>query len=432
MYRIFIPTDKKQSTARGYWQSSDSGKLCRDYLRIIETDKITNKILTAYCQEYRQEAIFYEVIGKRTGRAIRAVIYYNKDKKEVLNRRWRFCLDKNELKNYIQKFRRKDIINYTIEKRDNGGYYLFTWYNIRDKKTRQRKERELIKRLVSNICRKFNKYPNIEVRQDNSFGVAGKASNWRNKIFLYTRNVRQRAKYGYSNTSYYEGRGDKINPHIQHSVKKTLRFIILHELGHLINPTDNKTQGEIWADNFALTYLPDTLPIIKRNQTQDTTDKKTKARQRWQAWYSRNKDKIKAYNHKRNHTQADNDEYITLYHYSDKYINDKISPKHFGDNYYTLNDSKASSVERAFYYLEQKPERLLAGCQYLYTVKVKASRLYDLRTDPAGYIKKYDNITILLNAIKAKGYIGAIYNVGYNVAILFRAVKVYQFNNRRA
>lgn len=256
MYKIYLPTDKKTATARGYWKS-DSGKVCKDYLRIIEADKVSNKILTAYCQEYKQEAIFYEVIGKRTGRKLRAVIFYNKDKKDVLNRKRQWiCIDKAELREAIKRFKKADIVNYTIEKRPAGGYTLFTWYKIRDTKPRIRRHKKLIRKLIENICHKFNKYPNIDVRYDVFGGIAGKASRYRNKLFIYTRNVRERAIYGYSNTSYYKGRGDKINPYIQHNVKKTLRFIILHELAHLLQAEDTPhIQGEIEADAFALRYL---------------------------------------------------------------------------------------------------------------------------------------------------------------------------------
>ena len=255
MYKIFIPTEKKQSIARGYWKS-DSGKICRDYLRIVELEKISNKILTTYCQEYKQEAIFYEVISNKTGRKLRAVIYYNKNKKDILNvkRQWN-CIDKKELREAIKRFKIADIINYTIEKRPLGGYILFTWYKIADKKRRVRKHKKLVKKLIEKICRKFNQYPNINVRNDYYFGCAGKANRYENKIFIYPKNVRTRAIEGYTNTSYYEGRGDKINSYIQHSVKKTLRFIILHELGHLLQPELEIIEGEIWADNFALQHI---------------------------------------------------------------------------------------------------------------------------------------------------------------------------------
>ena len=114
---------------------------------------------------------------------------------------------------------------------------------------------------------------------------------------------------------------------------------------------------------------------------------------------------------------------IKLYHYSNKKI-DNISVDKFGDNYFTLRDSQASDIKRAFYYLENKPiEYRFKDCRYTYIIEVSKNKLYDLKIDKNNLKYKYqDNIDGLLRYIKQK-YQGCIYNVGYDIAILFDSVK---------
>lgn len=118
---------------------------------------------------------------------------------------------------------------------------------------------------------------------------------------------------------------------------------------------------------------------------------------------------------------------IKLYHNSNAKI-DKITVDNYGNGLYTNNDIKASTLNRSFFYTEPEPqETRFKGCKYCYIVEVKASRLYDLRTDNAGLINKFStpclDIDKLLNYIKSQFYIGIIYNVGFDISCLFYSIK---------
>jgi len=136
MYKIFIPEkkyigDRKQRPPiiRGYWLSS-SGVLCKDFLRYKTIPKITDKILSDYKLKYKQEAIFFEVINNLTGNKLRAICYYNKNKKEVYEfwqYKYTYCDTKTALKKTIKEYQKDGIINYTIEKRTNRDFYIFAW-----------------------------------------------------------------------------------------------------------------------------------------------------------------------------------------------------------------------------------------------------------------------------------------------------------------
>ena len=70
-------------------------------------------------------------------------------------------------------------------------------------------------------------------------------------------------KKGYDNF-YYTGRAEKINRYIVGNYKKALRFVLLHEVGHIIfynkygisriHNTSLKRK-EKYADNFAIRYI---------------------------------------------------------------------------------------------------------------------------------------------------------------------------------
>lgn len=75
-----------------------------------------------------------------------------------------------------------------------------------------------------------------------------------NSIVLNPVNIEKRSLTGF-NDMYYTGRADKINPLCKNDYFLTLKFVILHELGHFIYKTNNWIQNEILADNFALQYI---------------------------------------------------------------------------------------------------------------------------------------------------------------------------------
>jgi len=82
MIKVFIPQDKTQgkTNIRGLWLNKD--KIYYDYLKVVNTSFIEGKQLEALKKKYNQQAIFYVDTATDTG-----IIYYNKDKKEVLSHR---------------------------------------------------------------------------------------------------------------------------------------------------------------------------------------------------------------------------------------------------------------------------------------------------------------------------------------------------------
>jgi len=116
--------------------------------------------------------------------------------------------------------------------------------------------------------------------------------------------------------------------------------------------------------------------------------------------------------------------YITLYHYSNKDIQGKLKVSCFGDNYYTLNDTQASSVKRLFFYDKPKCEHLLQGCNYLYICKVKKADIYNITQDKKRLYQ--GNITELLRKVKRLKYRGVSYNIGYNVISLLYDIPIYK------
>lgn len=115
---------------------------------------------------------------------------------------------------------------------------------------------------------------------------------------------------------------------------------------------------------------------------------------------------------------------MKLYHYSDKELK-IIEVKHFAKNSYSFNEKKASSIERSFFYLEQNPkEHYLENSKYCYIVDIANNKLYDLREDKENLKVKYQNNTEGLLEYLKENYLGAIYNVGFDIAILFYDIQV--------
>jgi hypothetical protein len=116
---------------------------------------------------------------------------------------------------------------------------------------------------------------------------------------------------------------------------------------------------------------------------------------------------------------------IKLYHYSNADIKNKISVRYFADNSYTGNDYNISKVNRAFYYLNtDKKEYRFDGCKYLYIIEVNPTKLYDIKTDVKGYLKKYSSIHETLTHIK-RHYIGVVYNIGISdIAVIFLDLQI--------
>ena len=279
MYKIYLPTEKKNSNIRGYWYNAE-GKKFVDFLRTVDADKVSDKMLNDYRVQYSQEAIFVECINKRTGNYNRAIVFYSKDKKEVFNRRiTRICRTVSELKNAIRRFRRSDLNCYTIIK-EVGYYRLFAWTKKINKAKRINRRNALIKKLFDN-CKKvigYNESIPCKLRISKR-SATNRTNRWYNRytgevkhvITLNTRLLREgRIHTGYSG-SYYEKRGEKLNHLVIGNYKKCLRFVILHELAHahfnnkyiaVLNRPQNdyntvrgKIRNEKYADNLALRYI---------------------------------------------------------------------------------------------------------------------------------------------------------------------------------
>lgn len=109
---------------------------------------------------------------------------------------------------------------------------------------------------------------------------------------------------------------------------------------------------------------------------------------------------------------------MKLYHYSRTNIKDKIKVKYFGNNSYTFNDKKYN-IDRSFFYIDDNiPEYKLKNCKYKYTVEIDKNKIYDLKVDKLNLKYKYNDITKLLQYIK-DNYIGCLYNVGFDIVVLF-------------
>jgi hypothetical protein len=125
---------------------------------------------------------------------------------------------------------------------------------------------------------------------------------------------------------------------------------------------------------------------------------------------------------------------LKLYHYSNKKL-DVISPDFLGYNSYTSNEIKSSQVKRAFYFVDLKdikrpPEYRFINNEYIHVYEIQARRVYNLVIDRLKLIDKakLKNLDIidynkLFNLIQQAGYIGTLYNIGYNVTVLFENIR---------
>jgi hypothetical protein len=118
---------------------------------------------------------------------------------------------------------------------------------------------------------------------------------------------------------------------------------------------------------------------------------------------------------------------MKIYHYTDKELKDNIiSPKYFGYNSYTDRDRAISSINRSFWFTEDKaPEYRFINCKYKYKACIKNNDIYNLKKDPKKllHLSIYrNNINRLLKQVKHLGYKGALYNIGYNVVVLFEDI----------
>ena len=124
----------------------------------------------------------------------------------------------------------------------------------------------------------------------------------------------------------------------------------------------------------------------------------------------------------------------TLYHFSNENYTDFLTTDNFGIHNYTNNDKKLSGIKRIFFYTDSTAsEARFKRSQYCYTVKIDNKYIYDLQADNNCYIKQAKIIHTdaidfdrLFDIIKANGYKGVSYTLGYNVVCLFENIAIYK------
>lgn len=115
---------------------------------------------------------------------------------------------------------------------------------------------------------------------------------------------------------------------------------------------------------------------------------------------------------------------LTLYHYSDKDIQGRLSPCYFGNNCYTANSQRISTVKRLYFYIDkQSQEPCFKGAKFCYIAEIDGDLLYDLRSDNLNLAEELQGKDIFKEA-KRRGFKGLIGNNGFDCVCLFYAVKI--------
>ena len=126
---------------------------------------------------------------------------------------------------------------------------------------------------------------------------------------------------------------------------------------------------------------------------------------------------------------------IPLYHYSKSDADTIVlDPKHFLShrNSYSKKEYERSQVPRTFFYLDpSQAENIVAQSRTLYTTKVPASSVYNLKKDPDEILKKssppgafFVDYNKVFDTIK-ENYQGVFYDVGsFDVIAWFEPLSV--------
>ena len=140
---------------------------------------------------------------------------------------------------------------------------------------------------------------------------------------------------------------------------------------------------------------------------------------------------------------------VILYHYADPYSLESeygtrepekfvLNPDRFGKSYYSRREMETSSMPRVFFYVNlDQSEKIVTAGRILYTTEVSANQIYDLKTDPEGYIKKVMHPTYglrkgieyneLLELIRDKTpYKGVFYGNQFDVVSWFEPIEIYK------
>jgi hypothetical protein len=133
---------------------------------------------------------------------------------------------------------------------------------------------------------------------------------------------------------------------------------------------------------------------------------------------------------------------MTLYHYSKSPEKElTLDPEFFISNtsMHTRKEKEVSDVPRVFFYADKDNTEALVARDYnrkLFKTQVPHAEVYDLKTDPEGYIKQVRHPTFglrkgmewndLLNLIK-ENYNGVFYSIGQpDVVAWFKPIKVHR------
>lgn len=113
-----------------------------------------------------------------------------------------------------------------------------------------------------------------------------------------------------------------------------------------------------------------------------------------------------------------------LFRYSDKNVKSYIAKvQHFGHNYFTINDVKASKVPRLFFYVNDSEVETRFKNKNKYQAIVDSSKLYNITENKKNI--SFNNIDELLRKVKRQGYLGIIYTTNnLQIANIFQSIKV--------
>lgn len=140
---------------------------------------------------------------------------------------------------------------------------------------------------------------------------------------------------------------------------------------------------------------------------------------------------------------------VKLYHYASPYdleeeygVRDPekfvLSPDKFGKSYHSSQEMETSSVPRVFFYVNlDDVEKIVIGGRILYTTEVPTNQIYDLKTDPEGYMKKIKHPVYglrkrmewddLLEYIRDESpYKGVFYGRSFDVVSWLHPIEIYK------
>lgn len=117
---------------------------------------------------------------------------------------------------------------------------------------------------------------------------------------------------------------------------------------------------------------------------------------------------------------------MKIYHPSDTKF-DTVKVEHFGEHNHTMNDVKASSIKRSFWYTE-----LPISEKYIYVTEIDDDQIYDLRKDELKVLQKQPTIHQALVFLKEL-YTGVLYSRINNAGVIaiFKDMKPTEIREKR-